>query len=107
MGEILGAVILADGSSSANQTIRTKSIKVIAEGDESTDGQIVIDEDHGKVVKILDNLDPVAYYDLFANQLGTEKQSAVLGSFDEQTRIWNTPPSVQTETSATLWISNN
>jgi hypothetical protein len=35
---------------------------------------------------------PEAHYDLFAKQLTVKKQSAVVGSFGEQRRIWGAPP---------------
>ncbi|XP_070042242.1 nucleoside hydrolase 3-like isoform X2 [Nicotiana tomentosiformis] len=91
LGEILGAVVLAGDYSVLKSTYGVKNIKVTAWGYESEDGQIVIDEKKGKSVKVLENLDPLAYYNAFANRLGDEKQSAAVGSFDEQRRIWNTP----------------
>ena len=88
-GEILGAVALAGD---LKQTVQVKPVKIYAEGIESKDGQTVIDEKDGKLVKILENVKPTAYYDLFANRLGDMKQSAIIGSFDEQKRLWSTPP---------------
>ncbi|MBA0841243.1 hypothetical protein Goarm_003744, partial [Gossypium armourianum] len=67
-------------------------IKVIAEGDESMDGQILIDNKQEKSVKVLKNVDTMAYYHLFADQMGDQNQSAVLGSYDEQRKMWSTPP---------------
>lgn len=93
-GEILGAIVLAREHSLLKPTLQVKPIKVFAEGVESNDGQTVIDEKHGKLIKILENVNPAAYYDLFANQLGDAKQSAVVGSFDDQRRMWNTPPNI-------------
>ncbi|OVA11405.1 Inosine/uridine-preferring nucleoside hydrolase domain [Macleaya cordata] len=46
LGEILGAVILA-GDHQLNPTLQVKPIKVMATGDLSEDGQIVIDQKHG------------------------------------------------------------
>ena len=92
MGEILGAIFLAGDHPNLKPTLQEMPIKVIAEGVESTDGQILIDKKQGKFVKILKNVDPMAYYDLFADRLGDKKQSAVLGSYDEQRIMWNTPP---------------
>ncbi|KAJ8573792.1 hypothetical protein K7X08_010303 [Anisodus acutangulus] len=91
LGEILGAVVLASDYSVVKSTFGIKNIKVTALGCESEDGQIIIDEKQGKSVKVLENLDRLAYYNAFANRLGDVKQSAVVGSFDEQRRIWNTP----------------
>ncbi|CAL1397067.1 unnamed protein product [Linum trigynum] len=92
LGEILGAIVLAGDHSVVKPVLQVKPIKVLAGGDESTDGQIVIDEKQGKSVKALKSIDPDAYYEAFANQLGEKEQSAVIGSFEEQKRIWNTPP---------------
>ncbi|GMY27604.1 pyrimidine-specific ribonucleoside hydrolase riha [Fagus crenata] len=88
-GEILGAVALVGD---LKPTLQVKRVKVLAEGVESKDGHTVIDEKDGKLVKILKHVNPAAYYDLFANRLGNMKQSAVIGSFDEQKRLWSTPP---------------
>lgn len=92
LGEILGAVALTCDHSSLKPTLRVEPIKVFAEGVESKDGQTVIDKNHGKLVKILEKIDTAAYHDLYANQLGNTKQSAVLGSYDDQRRKWSTPP---------------
>jgi hypothetical protein len=93
-GEILGALVLAGDHSALKPTLQVKPIKVFAKGVESNDGQTVIDKKHGKPIKILENVNPTAYYDLFANQLGDAKQSAVVGSFGDQRRMWNTPPKI-------------
>ncbi|XP_075113307.1 nucleoside hydrolase 3-like isoform X3 [Nicotiana tabacum] len=91
LGEIIGAVVLDGDYSVLKSTFGVKNIKVTASGIEYEDGQIVIEEKQSKSVRVLENLDPLAYYNAFANRLGDEKQSAVVGSFDEQRRIWNTP----------------
>ncbi|KAK4372511.1 hypothetical protein RND71_007895 [Anisodus tanguticus] len=70
LGEILGAVVLAGDYSVVKSTFAVKNIKVTALGRESEDGQMIIDEKQGKSVKELENLDPLAYYDAFANRLG-------------------------------------
>ncbi|KAF8401588.1 hypothetical protein HHK36_012533 [Tetracentron sinense] len=92
LGEILGAVILAGDHPHLNKTLQVKPVKVLATGDESKDGQITIDEKQGRLVKILEGVNPVAYYDHFANLFGDKVQSAVIRSFDEQKRIWSKPP---------------
>ncbi|CAI0466570.1 unnamed protein product [Linum tenue] len=92
LGEILGAVVLAADHSILKLALQVKHIKVLAGGDESKDGQIVIDEKQGKHVRALKCIDPDAYYEAFTNLLGEKKQSAVIGSFEEQKRIWNRPP---------------
>ncbi|KAL2534574.1 inosine-uridine preferring nucleoside hydrolase family protein [Abeliophyllum distichum] len=93
LGEILGAVILAGDYFTMKTTFETRPIRVLATGIESEDGQILVDQDQGNSVRVLENVDPVAYYDIFANRLGDEKRSAIVGSFEEQRRIWNTPTS--------------
>lgn len=89
LGEILGAVILAGDHSTLVSTFEVKTVKVSAKGVESEDGQMTINEKEGKSVKVLENVNPKAYYKLFSNQLGDKKQSAVVGSFDEQRRTWS------------------
>lgn len=91
LGEILGAVILGGNSSVLKSTFHVKNIKAIATGYESVDGQINIDEKQGKSVKVLQNVDHLAYYNVFANRVNDEKQSAVVGSYDEQRKLWRTP----------------
>ncbi|XP_065863521.1 nucleoside hydrolase 3-like isoform X2 [Euphorbia lathyris] len=89
LGEILGAVILGGDNSLLNTVLQMKPIKIVAGGIESKDGETVIDEKQGKLIKVLENVDSEAYYDVFAKQLGNKKQSAVIGSFDEQKKIWS------------------
>ncbi|TYI66937.1 hypothetical protein E1A91_D09G262100v1 [Gossypium mustelinum] len=91
LGEILGAILMAEKHHNLKPKTEEMAIKVIAEGVESRDGQILIDKKRGNTVKILKNVDHKAYYELFANRLGDEKQSAVLGSYDEQKKMWRTP----------------
>ncbi|KAK4425784.1 Pyrimidine-specific ribonucleoside hydrolase RihA [Sesamum alatum] len=91
LGEILGAVILAGDSSVLKTPYGVRKVQVLATGVESEDGQINIDQNKGSSVKVLEHVDPLAYYDTFANQLGEENQSAVIGSFDEQKRMWSVP----------------
>lgn len=98
MGEVLGAVILAGDRSSLKPTFSIKPIKVFAEGVESKDGYTYVDN-AGKSVKLLETVDPRAFYDLFSHQLGNENQSAVIGSFDDQKRMWSMP-SNRTESSS-------
>ncbi|KAH7573651.1 hypothetical protein ACOSP7_007444 [Xanthoceras sorbifolium] len=92
LGEILGSVVLVSNHSYLKPTYQFKFIKVSTNGVESEDGQIVINEKQGKPVKVLENLDPRAYYGQFACELGSKKQSAVIGSFDEQRRMWSSKP---------------
>lgn len=90
IGEILGAVVAGDVSTSKS-TFAVKKLKVSATGVECEDGEINIDREHGKTVKVLENVDPSAYYNVLAKRLGDKKQAAVIGSFNEQRRIWSTP----------------
>ncbi|XP_057547170.1 nucleoside hydrolase 3-like [Amaranthus tricolor] len=89
LGEILGAVILGDHNSSLKASFEVKPIKVIITGKEETDGQMVVDTKDGTPIRILKSFDEMAYYDLLANHIGDKKQSAVVGSFSEQKRIWS------------------
>lgn len=90
LGELLGAVFLVDHSK-LNPVIETKPITVLT-GSMSQDGEIRVDKRHGKPVDIVDDLDSEAYYNAFASLLGDKKQSAVVGSYEEQKKLWSTPP---------------
>ncbi|XP_019462539.1 PREDICTED: uncharacterized protein LOC109361521 [Lupinus angustifolius] len=105
LGEILGAVVMADSPSSLDPKFEVKSIKVIASGVESSDGEIVVDEKHGKLIRILSHIDAKAYYDLYANKLGDQKQSAKVGSFKEQKREWNHPQDLLSKVSRHTLVS--
>ncbi|KAG7555762.1 Ribonucleoside hydrolase-like [Arabidopsis suecica] len=96
LGEILGAVFLGGDHASLKPKLRVEHIKVIAEGDESKDGQILIDKLHGKQINILERVDLRGFYVSFASRLDDKKQSAVIGSFEEQRKKWNTPRSSET-----------
>ncbi|XP_055818188.1 nucleoside hydrolase 3-like [Solanum dulcamara] len=73
VGEILGAAILTSDYSVLKTTFDVKKIKVTATGYESVDGQIIIDEKQGKSVKVLENVDHLGYYNIFANRLSDKK----------------------------------
>ncbi|KAL3626176.1 Nucleoside hydrolase 3 [Castilleja foliolosa] len=90
LGEILGAIILAGNSSFLKTSYATRNVQVLATRAESEDGRIIIDRNKGRLVNVLEHVDPQAYYTTFVNRLGDEKQSAVIGSFEEQRRIWST-----------------
>ncbi|XP_014506756.1 uncharacterized protein LOC106766548 [Vigna radiata var. radiata] len=90
--EILGAVVLGDSYSGLNPKFEKKLIKVLADGNESSDGKVVVDEKNGKLVRILTNVNAKAYYKLYAKKLGHKEQSAKIGSFKEQRRRWSHPP---------------
>lgn len=92
LGEILGATILCSSQySSLRPTFSVKPLKVVAEGDESKDGTTYIHK-NGTSVRILENLERTALYHVFWNHLNSKKQSATIGSFREQKRMWNVPP---------------
>ncbi|KAH9688899.1 iu nuc hydro domain-containing protein [Citrus sinensis] len=91
LGEVLGAVILG-GNPHLNQTYKIKSLEIIPDGDISKVGQIIVNQEQGKLVKVLESLNVAAYYDHFAEVLGDHRQSAVIGSFYDQEKTWNTPP---------------
>lgn len=91
MGEILGAVILV-GNPHLNLTFTSKPLKVLADGDITVIGKMVIDEEQGKQVNVLENVNLETYYDYFSRVLGDHRKSAVLGSFHEQEKMWNSPP---------------
>ena len=58
----------------------------------------MIDEKQGKLVRVLESVNSTAYNDHFAKQLGVKKQSAVVGSFDEQRRVWSAKPNSGNQT---------
>ena len=91
MGEILGAVFLAGDHSDLNPSLNVKPIRVYAQGIEAKDGQTWIDAKKGKSIKILENINSMAYYNVLAKQLSDENQSAVIASYDEQKRMCNKP----------------
>lgn len=90
MGEILGAVILNTDQQTLNPTFQVKHLKVHATGLTSKDGQIIIANEQKKSVRVLKKFNHVSCYDVFADHLASDKQSAVIGSFSEQTRNWRT-----------------
>ncbi|KAL2339099.1 hypothetical protein Fmac_013545 [Flemingia macrophylla] len=89
LGEIVGAVVLGDRCSSLDPKFEVKGVKVLVDGDERSDGRIVVDEKGGKMVRILSSVDGKAYRSLYANKLGNGEQSAKVGSFEEQKRKWS------------------
>ncbi|XP_071737310.1 nucleoside hydrolase 3-like [Rutidosis leptorrhynchoides] len=93
LGEILGAVLLTTDQQTLNPTFQVKHLKVHASGLTSKDGQIYIDNEQKKSFRVLKKFDETSCYDVFANLLASDKQSAVVGSFREQKRHWKTPDS--------------
>lgn len=88
IGEILGAVILGGDHSVLETQFQMKKLKITATGVEAKDGEIGIDIKQGKLVKVLENVNPIAYSNLIVTQLSVKNQSAIVGSFDEQRRTW-------------------
>ncbi|KAL2341190.1 hypothetical protein Fmac_009130 [Flemingia macrophylla] len=91
LGEILGAVVLAECPSSLDAKYEVKPIKILAQGDVATDGTMEVDEKNGKLVRILSHVNAKAYHEIYANRLGDWNQSAKVGSFEDQTRKWSHP----------------
>ncbi|XP_068341526.1 nucleoside hydrolase 3-like [Pyrus communis] len=73
LGEILGAVILGSSHPQLNPTFKFMPLKVVAVGDVSVIGQLLVDEHQSKMVKILSSVNPEAYHEEFANILGAQK----------------------------------
>ncbi|KAK8468932.1 hypothetical protein PHAVU_006G159400 [Phaseolus vulgaris] len=93
LGEILGAVVIADNHSNLSEEFEVKPVKVLAQGDVSIDGEMVVDEEDGKLVRILSHVNAKAYHEMYANRLGDWNQSAKVGSFEDQRRKWSRPHS--------------
>ncbi|KAL8230142.1 hypothetical protein R6Q59_000522 [Mikania micrantha] len=89
--EILGAIILAGDRKLLNSTFETKHLKVFAEGQLSRDGEVIFDPHKKKGIKVLKGFNDESCYDIFSNNLLRRKQSAVIGSFDQQKRLWGSP----------------
>lgn len=93
LGEILGAVVIGGADHSVlDLRFGKESVEIHANGNETEDGRITVNEQQkGRFVRVLENVSSNAFHGRFAVQLGKAKQSAVIGSFDEQRRIWTTP----------------
>ncbi|XP_047317868.1 uncharacterized protein LOC124921279 [Impatiens glandulifera] len=93
MGEIIGAVNLGGGENGRLKTeFMEMAIRVVAKGMESEDGETIVDEKKGKLIKVMVKMNNKAYYNEFTKGLEKEEQSAVIGSFEEQKSKWRTPP---------------
>uniref|UniRef100_A0A0D3G7I3 Inosine/uridine-preferring nucleoside hydrolase domain-containing protein n=1 Tax=Oryza barthii TaxID=65489 RepID=A0A0D3G7I3_9ORYZ len=90
LGEILGAVYMVEGSG-LKPSVELKPVSVIANTNKSTDGQIVISKNSAKLVRVLSDFDGEIYSKQLANSLANKRQSAVIGSFEEQKAIWSRP----------------
>ncbi|CAM0955554.1 unnamed protein product [Alopecurus aequalis] len=91
LGEVFGAVYMVQGSD-LKSSVKLYPISVVADTTKCTDGQIVISKQSPKMAKVLSDFSGEIYYSRLANSLANEKQSAVIGSFEEQMAIWSRPP---------------
>ncbi|XP_076959229.1 nucleoside hydrolase 3-like [Bidens hawaiensis] len=91
VSEILGAIILGGDKKALNLTFESKHLTVYAEGQLNRDGEVIVDTQRKKEVKVLQGFNHVSCYNIFSNRLLQRKQSAVIGSFDEQKRLWSSP----------------
>ncbi|WVZ98487.1 hypothetical protein U9M48_043926 [Paspalum notatum var. saurae] len=90
LGEILGAVYMVQGSD-LEPSLKVKPIRIVANTTKNTDGQILVVRKSTKLLNILYNLNTGVYYNHLANSLVNNKQSAVVGSFEEQKATWSSP----------------
>lgn len=88
LGEILGAFFLVEGSNLSHEVLM-ESIKVLSNNNISEDGQVIIENGHEKLVKIITDIKKEAFYTNFANLLNSKRQSAVIASFNEQRKLWS------------------
>lgn len=84
LGEILGALVVAGNDSYLKTTYEMRRVEVLENGVLSEDGKM-------RSVRVVEDVDALACYDSFAARLGGNEQSAVVGSFEEQGRIWSSP----------------
>ena len=68
-----------------------KPISIVANNTTDMDGQIVIDMQSASSVEVLSDFSTEDYYSRIVNSLGNKEQSAVIGSFEEQTAVWSRP----------------
>ncbi|MFS7928281.1 putative inosine/uridine-preferring nucleoside hydrolase domain, ribonucleoside hydrolase [Helianthus anomalus] len=90
LGEILAAIVATNNQKVLNSTFEIKHVNIYAKGQLSRDGEIVFNKRKRKGIKVLQGFSHVSCYDIFADHLVRRKQSAVLGSFEEQKRRWTT-----------------
>uniref|UniRef100_K3YD25 Inosine/uridine-preferring nucleoside hydrolase domain-containing protein n=1 Tax=Setaria italica TaxID=4555 RepID=K3YD25_SETIT len=90
LGEVLGAVYMVQGSE-LEPSVEIKPVSIIANTTEGTDGQILVRRKSANLLKILYDLNNGVYYNHLANSLTNNKQSAIVGSFEEQKAIWSRP----------------
>ena len=68
-----------------------KPISIVANNTTDMDGQIVIDMQSASSVEVLSDFSTEDYCSRIVNSLGNKEQSAVIGSFEEQTAVWSRP----------------
>jgi hypothetical protein len=90
LGEVLGAVYMVQGSD-LEPSVAAKAVSIVVNTTESTDGQILVRRKSANVLNILYDLNNGVYYNHLANSLVNTKQSAIVGSFEEQKAIWSRP----------------
>ncbi|GJV07797.1 inosine-uridine preferring nucleoside hydrolase family protein [Tanacetum coccineum] len=88
LGEILGVLVVASDPNILKPTFEIEHLMVYAQGNVSKDGEIMVDTNKTKGIKVLKDFNHVSCYDIFANHLTDRKQSAVIGSFNEQKKLW-------------------
>ncbi|KAJ1262846.1 hypothetical protein BS78_09G140700 [Paspalum vaginatum] len=91
LGDVLGAVDLVEGFN-MRPSIQSMPISIIANNTISTNGQIVVNKQSSNFVKVFLDFSSEEYYYQVAKSLGSKVQSAVVGSFVEQSAIWSRPP---------------
>jgi hypothetical protein len=75
-----------------NPSVQRKPISIVTNSPAGTDGQIVVDKQRANPVKVLDDFSSEIYYTSVVKSLGRKEQSAVIGSFAEQSATWSKPP---------------
>jgi hypothetical protein len=88
LGEVLGSVYMVQGPE-LKPSVKVKPLSVVANTAKSTHGQISASKKNAKILNVLDNVNSGIYYTRLANSLSNKKQSAVVGSFEEQKSIWS------------------
>ncbi|KAK9077796.1 hypothetical protein SSX86_006134 [Deinandra increscens subsp. villosa] len=93
LGEILGAVIVGGDQKLLNSTFGMEHLMVHADGGLSRDGEVIFDTQKKKKkrVKVLKGFNDESFYNIYSDHLLRRKQSAVIGSFDDQKRLWSSP----------------
>jgi hypothetical protein len=72
-----------------NPSVQRKPISIVTNKTANTNGQIVVDKQSANPVKVLDGFSSEIYYTSVAKSVGRKEQSAVIGSFAEQSASWS------------------